>query len=347
MPSDKLALGAAAVFMALCLATFLWATRPSAAGRRQAILVFTWLCAALAATLVIFSLFPNSHAYGDLMGVTLGGAGAFVVLVWTAALRASRRSEQIDLLQGQLRERDDEIARLTEEIRDLNTADHPRRLDSTQLLLYRVVGAPGRRCVGIVTGDIRRARCAEVWVNSENTDMQMARASDHSISGLIRYEGAVRDETGRIVDDVISDELDRRIGARRPVPAGTVVVTGSGALASVGVNWIAHVATVHGEPGAGFRQVQELGRCVTNVLTAVGSPQHDYAARSVLFPLLGVGHGSGDLLRTVTTMATVIAGQLATDRDSSVETVYLLAYTDAELLICSQVLGSMTELKAE
>ena len=108
------------------------------------------------------------------------------------------------------------------------------------------------------------------------------------------------------------------------------------------MRWIAHVATVYGEPGSGFIQVQEIGRCVSNVLLAVEGPE--YAARSVLFPLLGVGQGRGTILPTATTMATVILSHLTSMPATTLEAVYLLAYTDAELMICREVLDSMPEL---
>ncbi len=333
-------LGAALVFLILSLATFWWGTRPSVTGRRHVILVFAWLCAALASTLVVFSLFPDSQADGDVLGMTLGGAGAFVILVWTAALRATRQAERADRIEAQLRDRDKEIRRLRREVDALTARERPRPLESTQIYLYRVTG---RGQIGIVTGDIRRTRCAEVWVNSENTDMRMARPQDHSVSGLIRYEGARRDDTGRIVADVIADELDARVRDRRPVAGGTVLVTGSGELHRIGVRWIAHVASVHGEPGGGFRPVQELGRCVTNVLDVVGG--REIPARTVLFPLLGTGDGGADPGPTAETMVQAVVAYFAATPDTTIQSVYLLAYTDVELLRCRAALDAIAAVK--
>src|SRR5439155_17969068 len=72
-------LGAAAVFLALSLATFWWGTQAAAIGHRHTVLVFTWLSAAISTTLIVFSMFPSSTADGQVLGVTLGGAGAFVL----------------------------------------------------------------------------------------------------------------------------------------------------------------------------------------------------------------------------------------------------------------------------
>src|SRR5258708_2136382 len=72
----------------------------------------------------------------------------------------------------------------------------PRPLDSSEIYLYRIperTGPPHRQ-VGIVTRDLRRVRCADVWVNSENTQMTMARIDEFSVSSIIRYQGAQRDD---------------------------------------------------------------------------------------------------------------------------------------------------------
>jgi transcriptional regulator with XRE-family HTH domain len=68
----------------------------------------------------------------------------------------------------------------------------PRPLSSSEICLYRVTGlaGPADRHLGTVSGDLRRVRCADVWVNSENTEMTMARFDEFSVSSIIRYEGA-------------------------------------------------------------------------------------------------------------------------------------------------------------
>jgi len=64
---------------------------------------------------------------------------------------------------------------------------------------FAMLDAPGR-ILGIATGNLADVRkgIADVWVNPENTNMEMARAYDPSISGMIRYYGAIRDNTGYI-----------------------------------------------------------------------------------------------------------------------------------------------------
>jgi O-acetyl-ADP-ribose deacetylase (regulator of RNase III) len=210
----------------------------------------------------------------------------------------------------------------------------PRALETSQVHLYRVLGGRGKRHIGIVTGDLRRARCAQVWVNPENTGMRMARVDEFSVSAIIRYEGAHRDTAGRVTADLIADELDRRVGSRRPVPAGTAIITGAGELARFGVRYVAHSAAVQGEPGAGFRQVREVGRCVTAVLAAVDRIADPVPVESVLFPLLGTGQGGGDPSATATALVGAAVDYFAATPTSPVTAVYLLAYTDTELAMC-------------
>jgi O-acetyl-ADP-ribose deacetylase (regulator of RNase III) len=217
-----------------------------------------------------------------------------------------------------------------------STDRSPRALDSSDVRLYRPagIGGPHRRYVGIVTGDLRRVRCADVWVNSENTEMLMARFDEFSVSSIIRYGGARRDDVGRVVGDCIAAELERKVAGRRPVPAGTAIVTGPGELRRSNVGHVVHVAAVQGEPGVGFRQVREIGRCVTSVLAEVDSIEARPPPRTVLFPLLGVGHGGGELEPTISSLAGAVVDYFAATPGTRITAVYFLAYTDTELAAC-------------
>ncbi|MEV6236966.1 TIR domain-containing protein [Lentzea sp. NPDC051838] len=179
----------------------------------------------------------------------------------------------------------------------------------------------------IVPGDILRCTAAEVWVNSENTEMYMARPTDFSVSGIIRFWGAERDQAGRMVDDPISAELEARI-VQRPVAPGSVVVTRSGELERThNVRHVVHVAAVHGEPGAGYRQVGDVGGCVRNVLVAV----EELEAGSVLFPLLGTGAAKADVASTAEAMVAATVDHLADHPGTSLRKVLFLGYTRREL----------------
>jgi O-acetyl-ADP-ribose deacetylase (regulator of RNase III) len=339
------ALYSSPVFLLVSIGLFWWGTHPQSIGRRNGVLVLASLCAALAATFAVFSLFPSSRVDGSLLGMTVGGAGGFVLLVWILAVRFLRLTERIDQVESKLRDRDREVGELRQQLKELSHKQDPRPLERTQTYLFRLSVSERRadRRLGIVTGDIRRVRVADVWVNSENTDMRMARTQESAISGLIRYESARRDGTGHIIEDIIADELERQIADRRPVPAGTVVMTSAGELTRWGVRGVAHVASVQGEPGAGFQPVREVGRCVFNVLEAIDAASIG-SGLVVLFPLLGAGHGGGPVQQIADAMVSAAVQYLSRTDESTIGTVLLLAYTDQELTACRAVLDAIPGL---
>ncbi|GAB6899305.1 macro domain-containing protein [Kineosporia succinea] len=203
------------------------------------------------------------------------------------------------------------------------------------------------RSIAVVAGDIREVDFADVWVNSENTDLEMARVQEFSVSAIIRYGGAVRDGSGRVVRDVVADELGRYRQGSGPVAPATAVRTGPGELlASNNVRHIIHVAAVHGEPGAGFVPVMDIGRCVHAALRLLGSIQEtDPDATSILFPILGAGTGGGTAHDLVPAL-TAAAGKHLTAGSGRL-TVYVLAYTETELAACLQALESDRRLVAD
>ena len=122
------------------------------------------------------------------------------------------------------------------------------------------------------------------------------------------------------------------VGTHRPVAPGTAVVTAAGRLAEThNVRYVIHVACVQGEPGAGFRQVRNVGDCVTNalrqadLLAAAGQ-----RASTVLIPVLGVGAGGGAVGPTVQVLLGAAIDYLMAYPGTALRAVYFLAYTDAE-----------------
>jgi hypothetical protein len=247
---------------------------------------------------------------------------------------------------------DSDVAHIVDELRRLVPglrADRrePRELPDTEVRLYRVDEPGPSPCrIGVVTGSISRVRDADIWVNSENTDMEMARFTEFSVSGIIRYWGARHDHTGRVTADLIADELAARVGDRRPVAPGTAFVTGAGALAERNnVRYVIHVAAVQGEPGAGFRQVRDVGRCVTSALVeaerlaAAGEP-----VATILFPLLGTGAAGAEVRPTVRALLDAALDHLAAYPRTPLRVISFLAYTDQELAAFEEVLGALPRL---
>ena len=181
---------------------------------------------------------------------------------------------------------------------------------------YDMPGSPGKR-LGIVMGELRhvnltatlRTQPIDVWVNSENVNMSMARPYESNISATIRYLGARKDETGAIIDDVVADELKKKMNRRQVVNPGEVVVTDAGRLTETHqVKQIFHAASVYGVVGYGFQPIAGIEQCVTNALARMDfeptkgvkrTAGHNRAKahlESILFPLLGSGTARADLI---------------------------------------------------
>lgn len=159
----------------------------------------------------------------------------------------------------------------------------------------------------VATGDLRYVKPKQgqepidIWVNSENINMQMARVFDASVSALIRYLGSKRDTTGDVVEDTISDELRSLMRGRQQVNPGSVVPTGSGALLDTHrVRRVYHAATVYGTVGNGYTPIAQVEQCVSEALRIAdvesAKLKEEQPFRSILFPLFGTGTARAALL---------------------------------------------------
>ena len=178
---------------------------------------------------------------------------------------------------------------------NLRVERRQKQLTEVQVIERALTKAPAKR-VGFVTGDREDIKVGDIWVNSENTNMQMDTYYGKSTSATIRYLGARRSETGKIEEDIIGNELKAKMGATMEVDAGTVLVTGPGALERNNVRWIFHVASVIGQPLEGYRTVARIDQCVKNVLRSAKDVRFKQeGGTSILFPIFGTGQGGGDL----------------------------------------------------
>jgi O-acetyl-ADP-ribose deacetylase (regulator of RNase III) len=214
------------------------------------------------------------------------------------------------------------------------------RVNPQKAHVFRLRKAPKKR-IGVLTGDLRNVTDVDVWVNSENSNMQMARYFDRSGSAVIRYFGAKRDRNGQVIEDIIADELAGIVGTARSVPPGTILVTSSGELESSNrVKRIFHAAAVQGQPGVGYKPVPDVETCVSAALKAADAPEYaPEKLRSILFPLLGTGTGGADLKETVRRLIDTAINYFEQKPKCAISTAYFLAFTDRERDACLSVLA--------
>lgn len=202
----------------------------------------------------------------------------------------------------------------------------------TQFSRFVLGDSPGRARIGYVTGRIIHVKGVDVWVNGENTTMEMARPSDFSVSAVIRAYSRQKDAAGTL-SDIVYDELRAAVQPLASVVPGSVFVTSSGQLKySNGVSHIIHVAAVQGEPGEGFRQIENIGLCVTNALVAMeelvrtGKIATGEDHPSIVFPLLGTGAGRGEVVPTVRRLVDAAVAYVDSTEDSAIRDIFFLAY---------------------
>ena len=231
---------------------------------------------------------------------------------------------------------------------DLNIEPEGKPLEATQFYEYRLKDKDDI-AIGLVTGDIQNVTGVDVWVNSENTNMQMARPFENSISGVIRYLGAEKDEeNGQISKDTMVDELQKKMNNRTSVDPATVLVTMSGAMKkSHGVERIFHVAANYGQVGQGYIPIDNVANCIVNALNALkecGDAQEG-KLRSILFPLMATrSRREGVLEDRVRPLLNAAIVYLTRNSGCMFRKVYFLTYTDKEFEVCRDILETDSRL---
>jgi O-acetyl-ADP-ribose deacetylase (regulator of RNase III) len=201
-----------------------------------------------------------------------------------------------------------------------------RMIESTDFYEYEIDGLPDAR-IGFVTGDIGKLKNIDVWVNSENLNMQMARFHDASISGAIRWLGAKRNTyTQRVIEDTIALELAAVLEGCTEVDAGAVIPTGAGALlVSHGVKRIFHAAAVTGQPRRGYRPIPDIGFCVANALELMDRVAASESLESIAFPLMGTGVGGSSIPEAIRVLVKHAVAYLKKNPSSHIRRIYFLA----------------------
>jgi O-acetyl-ADP-ribose deacetylase (regulator of RNase III) len=209
---------------------------------------------------------------------------------------------------------------------------------------YRLQKSPQQR-IAIITGDLRNVRGVDVWVNAENTNMQMARFYDRSMSGIVRYYGARKNQAGHVVEDVIANELAAAMDKTFSVPPGHVIATGAGELARQGVKRILHAAAVEGTVGGGYRPIQDVAQCVRNALEKMDQDLATENLCSILFPLLGTGTGAGNADAIAKELLVAAITYLGDHPSTGIQTVAFLAQRRDQLEALNHAIGSCSGLE--
>ncbi len=344
-------LGMAVFSLAIGLGLYIWLSVRRNVPYFYTTNLISWLLIALFPVLLIFSFFPASSFTGTIKGVSMGGAiGAFVFIWWygsQSANKASQVDKRINDLSGVLEAREEEL----QQLRGAPKEDQervPSVLRETDIYGYKLEERRSKR-IALVTGDIRNVKVADIWVNSENTNMQMSRFYERSISAIIRYLGAKKDNVGNISKDVIANELAEVMGDNLYVQPATVLVTGAGELQRThNVKRIFHVASVHGEVGVGYNPIHNIEFCVTNALEKADSEEiKSLGLKSILFPLMGTGKAGGNLKETAEKLLQAAISHMETTEDSTIEDVYFLTWTDIELDTCKAILEGSDKVEPQ
>lgn len=222
------------------------------------------------------------------------------------------------------------------------------RITMSEEFPYRLNVQPSKR-ICLLTGDITQRTDIDVWVNSENTNMQMARFFDKSLSATIRYQGALKDDNGEIIEDTIAEQLAKARGNKEFVTPGSVYVTESGALVkSHGVKRIFHAATVFGVPGSGYQAMRDVEKCVTNALRKMDDQRYSgEGLHSIVFPMMGTGAGGGSVEEIAPRLLWAAISYLSENHASRVQTVYFSAWNHRDLDACSAALKILDSVEPE
>jgi O-acetyl-ADP-ribose deacetylase (regulator of RNase III) len=257
---------------------------------------------------------------------------------------AAKRAIQRFVVNGLRKKCNDSPIR--EALPDLSVSIPRKPLRSGDAYLYPVT-AHRDVAIGVLTGELEELRGrADIWVSSENTDLQLARYHDRSISGLIRYLGA-RKVRGRIVEDCIGDAVASETprdaeGRCVPVNPGSVTPTGSGELNKThGVKRIYHAATVQGTPGRGYKPVPNVTVCINTALSIADSEDegrtNSDACRSILFPVFGSGVAGCRFRDSAKNLINAALNHVE-NHGSKLSKIYFLAHYRPELAACLDVL---------
>ncbi|MFN2396582.1 MAG: macro domain-containing protein [Bacteroidales bacterium] len=235
---------------------------------------------------------------------------------------------------------------VAEVLENLKIEDKRKAINEIKKYNYRLKANKEKK-ISVITGDIiEHPEKIDIWVNSENTNMQMARYFDRSFSAIVRYNGARKDENEDIIEDTIALKLAEAKGNRETVNPFTVLVTDSGALEqSHGVKKIFHIAATIGVPGVGWAAIRPVHTSVSKCLRIADARKEEL--KSILFPMLGTGIGGLDVYEVAPQLIKTAISYLIANPDSQIKTIYFTAWNGRDLEACIDALDDTYEVEVD
>lgn len=231
----------------------------------------------------------------------------------------------------------------------LDRKERDRKIErKIRMTVYPLKGSGAGRSIGVIAGDITEIEGVDVWVNSENTNMQMDRFYGKTVSASIRLKGAKRvrsrDDSYEVIkEDTIADALRKKLDGRHEVALKEVIATDSGELKHQGVRAIMHVAVAKGHFEQGLRtEIETLQGSVEAVLSKIEHynrscwPREPY--RSVVFPLIGTGTGGLPSHRVVPEIVGAAIQHLSSNPKSALKTIYVNGYSSGDVVAIEQAI---------
>ena len=151
--------------------------------------IISWLLIAVVPVFPIFAIFPDSTFSLKTKLISGTGAAGLFVFIWLTGVKRMREAYDVDQLKTT-------IVRLEKRIKELEERLLPPKRAEHEIFMYSLKNG---KQIGLIAGDITNVKVADIWVSSENTNMEMARFFDRSVSASIRYFGAKRGEGGRVI----------------------------------------------------------------------------------------------------------------------------------------------------
>ncbi|MDW7693618.1 hypothetical protein R9C00_02595 [Flammeovirgaceae bacterium SG7u.111] len=309
-------------------------------------IVITWLLIAIFPAFLISFFFPSAQADGSFMGFKVGGAFGAFILTWYYGVKASTKGIDTDKLRADLDKLKRERAQQTMMDNSKEGKRIAKPLAFKDIYRYKIKQVPSKE-IRLITGNITQVDEVDIWVNSENTNMQLARFYDNSISGIIRYLGASRHKVSKMVDkDTIYEELKAKLVGILRVESTAVISTIAGELErSNNVKQVFHVASSRGQPGHGYLPIENIQDCIVSCLKEAELAEYkELNPKSILFPLMGTGTAGRDLFQTADLLINTAVAYMEDNPDCQIDHVYFLNYTDLDLGLCQKVLDEQVRV---